>query len=61
MINFRGVIAATTANFDGSYDRYHDFQIGKTMSLTKVHLRPGEGVVFKWAPDAVEKEQNSKQ
>eukprot|EP00918_Siedleckia_nematoides_P097379 GHVU01213502.1.p1 GENE.GHVU01213502.1~~GHVU01213502.1.p1 ORF type:complete len:684 (+),score=114.73 GHVU01213502.1:88-2139(+) len=54
----RGQIVATTANFDSVY-RQNDYKIGNTISLGKVHIRPGEGIVVKWAHDAVEQEKHS--
>lgn len=47
-----GVVAATTANFDPSFAQ--DFKVGTEVPLGNLVLRPGEGVIFKWKPEALE-------
>lgn len=49
----KGTIVANTANFD-TPSRARDFKKGQEVPLHSILLKPGEGVVFKWAPDALD-------
>ena len=45
----KGIIVAHTANFG-----HADFKKDLEVALDNILLNPGEGVVFKWAPDALD-------
>ena len=53
MIPDKGTIVANTANF-GHHARSSDFEKNQVVTLSNIFLKPGEGVVFKWAADALD-------
>lgn len=47
-----GKVVATTGNFAGA-GRSDAFKLGTTVEMSSVYLKPGEGIVLSWSPEAL--------
>ena len=48
-----GKVVATTGNFAGA-GRSDAFKHGTTVEMTSVYLKPGEGIILSWPPEALD-------
>ena len=48
-----GEVVATTGNFAGA-GRSEAFKLGTTVEMSRVYLKPGEGIILSWSPDALD-------